>query len=77
MELGTEITMQEEYTNTVTISTDEYAYLIECQVRLDLLREMRLRNIKTTAQYGPSPVMPEDLVLGNDIVSSIEGSGHD
>lgn len=77
MELGTEITGQEEYTSTITISADEYAYLIECQVRLDLLREMRLRNIKSTAQYGPSPVMPEDLVLGSDIVNSIEGAGHD
>lgn len=77
MKWDTDFTVCNGHIKTATISTEEYAYLTDCRVRLELLRDIRRKELRDTAKYGKPFTTAEDLVLGDDIPRLIEGMNHD
>lgn len=58
--------------NTVTISSKEYARLVEDSTRLEVLKEIRRKNVKSSLKYVEPSLTEEDAAMGYDMIRFIE-----
>jgi len=70
-------TLKSDATSTATITTEEYAYLVECRTRLNILKEIRRKEINNTANVVKPYLTDTDIVLGDEIRYCIEDLNRD
>ena len=70
-------TLKSDATSTATITTEEYAYLVECRTRLDILKEIRRKEINNTSNVVKPYLTDTDIVLGDEIRYCIEDLNRD
>jgi len=74
---STPFTLKNDQIQTVTISAEEYAYLVECRTRLDILRDLRRKEINSMSNVVKPYLTDGDIVLGDEIRYCIEGLNRD
>lgn len=57
---------------TVTITAREYANLVDAHTRLEILKEIRRKNVKSFLKYAKPSLTEEDVAMGYDIIQFIE-----
>lgn len=57
---------------TVTITAREYANLVDANTRLEVLKEIRRKNVKSSLKYTEPMLTEEDVAMGYDMIQFIE-----
>lgn len=57
---------------TVTITAREYANLVDARTRLEVLKEIRRKNVKSSLKYVEPSLTEEDVAMGYDMIQFIE-----